>query len=75
VAVSFEEPEYTANRTRSARCVCWKRSASWAWRERRASTRLPLRSSTAWCERLRRRNPHHSTRAAHKAWPSFTATG
>jgi GDPmannose 4,6-dehydratase len=50
-AVSFEEPEYTRIPTASARCGCWRRSASSAWRRRRASTRHPPPSSTArWQE-------------------------
>ena len=41
--------------TASARCACWKRSASSGSRRRPASTRPPPPSSTAWCRRTRRR--------------------
>ena len=51
-------------RRRSARCGCWRRSASSGWRRRRASTRPRRRSSTAWCRRCRRRRPRRSIRAA-----------
>ena len=43
--------------TLSARCACWRPSASWGWKRRRASTRPPPRSSTAWC----RRSPQRET--------------
>ena len=46
-----------------ARCACSRRSASSAWRRRRASTRPRPRSSTAWCRRRRRRRPRPSIRA------------
>ena len=39
VAVSFESPSTPPTPTASARCACSRRSASSAWRRRRASTR------------------------------------
>ena len=49
--------------TRSACCACWRRSASWAWKRRRGSTRPRPPSCTARCRRRRRRKPRRSTRA------------
>jgi GDPmannose 4,6-dehydratase len=51
VAVSFETPEYTANADGIGTLRCWRRSASSAWRRRRASTRPAPASSTAWCRK------------------------
>ena len=38
------------------RCACSKRYASSAWKRKPVSIRPPLRNSTAWCRRPRRRN-------------------
>ena len=45
VKVSFDVPEYTAEAD-ALHCVCLKLSASWDWKNRHASTRLPLPNST-----------------------------
>ena len=61
--------------TRSARCACWKRSASSAWRRRRASTRPRPRNCTAWSRKSRRRRPRRFIRALLTRSPSSTPTG
>ena len=76
VAVSFEEPEYTASSDAIGTLrILERRSVSWDWRRSPASTKPPPPSATDWCRKSRRRRPLPSTRAAPTQSPSSTPTG
>jgi len=75
VAVSFEEPEYTANSDALGALRVLEAIRILGSSARRASTKRALRSSTASCRRSRRRRPPPSTREARTPWRSCTPTG
>ena len=75
VAVSFEEPEYTANADGVGRCGCWRRSGFWGCRRRRSSIRRRRRSCTGWCRRFRKPSGRRFTRARRMRRPSCTRIG
>jgi hypothetical protein len=64
VAVSFEQPEYTADANGMGTCACWKPSASWACRRRPAFYQASTSELYGLVQEDRRRRPRPSTRAA-----------
>ncbi len=64
VAVSFEEPEYTARCRRLGTLRLLEAIRILGLEKRRASTRPRPRSCTGWCRRRRRRRRRRSIRAA-----------
>ena len=73
VAVSFEEPEYTANS--DVHCVFWKRSASSNLRKRPASIKHLLPSSMAWYKKSHKKKLHPSIHVAHTQLQNYMPTG
>ena len=76
VAVSFEEPEYTANSDALGSLTSsGSDSHSGAGKERPDFTRPRPPNFTAWCRKPRKRKPRLFIRAAPMVLPSFIPTG
>jgi len=75
VAVSFEEPEYTANSDALGALRVLEAIRILGLRKKPVITKLLLPNCTAWCKKRRRRKPRLSTHAVRMQSPSCTHTG